>query len=224
MAKVKLLMKGDTVMIKYLSQTRANIDMFMYGNEFKDKRMLLEKLIKLFEKNNIKWVLTCSADLFFQGIVDNFDDFDILISRDSVSSFINVMRELNAEIKPKGDQTCFPSSFFNKYEYVGKLGIDVISEWRIATFDTTYLCEYSPEQVVYVEIDTNVKVPVLPIEAQLLLYGMMVGWQPIRQFKFDLCKEFLEISGIQYPQILKEALENQNLPIRLKKTATELIS
>ena len=73
-------------------------------------------------------------------------------------------------------------------------------------------------------IEGNINVPVVPVEVNLLLYAMMEGWQSKRIFKRNLCMEYLMKNGISYPEILRHALEEQQLPPQIQKLINEIIS
>lgn len=207
----------------YQNQAVANMDVFLEYKDYAMKKEILEKVVHLFEEYDIKWELSCSANLFFRGIVDTFNDFDIIIARESCNKIQKVMESLNARTLEKGDQSCFNSTFFNRY-VVKSVGLDIISEWRVVTFGTSYCYEYSEQELDFIEIgDCNLKVPLIPMEAQFLLYSMMEGWQPQRLYKRTISEKYLKDTGIKYPEILRRASSNDCIPIWLKKLVREII-
>ena len=203
-------------MMNYQAQAYYNADVFDEYEEYSEKKQLLKELINRFRNAGIKWTLTCSSNLFFRGIVDIFNDYDILISKDSVPAFKQVMEDLQAKSLPQGDQSAFNSTWFARYE-VGNVGIDVISEWRIVTFGTTVLFEYTQE-----EIDIEQGLPLIAMERQFLLYAMMEGWQPQRQYKRILCENYLKYC-LRYPGIIKDAVSDPAMPIPIKKRCRMLL-
>lgn len=208
--------------INYQNQAEANVDVFAEFVDYQSKKHVLKELIRAFEEYGVKWALTCSANLFFRGIVDTFTDYDILIATESCEQFKEVMRMLSATTIPRGDQSCFNSTYFNRFK-VEDVGIDVISEWRVVTFGTMYLCELVTDELDYIEVEKN-KIPIIPMEKNFLLYGMMEGWQPQRQFKRRLCEEYLLSVGTKHSEILEKALNYNDFPIWLKKRIRHILS
>ena len=100
---------------------------------------------------------------------------------------------------------------------------DLVGDITVATFNTEYLYSVKNEDLEFVNLNRNINVPLCPVEANLILYGMMEGWQSKRRFKRDICFNYLLNNGVKYPQILEEAVKNYCLPSFLKEVVTSLL-
>ena len=213
--------------IPYLLQAYLNKSAFQNSPKYREKREILEKISKAFEQAGIKWALSCSAALFFRGIVDGFNDFDILLSKDSMEKAKETLRNLgvvlNESTPQKDDYFCSPD--FQQARY-GNVEFDLITDISIKTFGKTYT--YKIEQGLEMNsLDGNYPLPLIPIEAQLVLYGKMEGWESTRLLKRYWCHQYLlEMKKTQkvlrYHEILKDALE-QGMPPTLIEVINSLL-
>ena len=65
----------------YERQSTDNWQDFLGCSDFEDRRNIFFKFIKEFEEQKVEWALGCSSNLFFRGIVDDFNDFDIIVDK-----------------------------------------------------------------------------------------------------------------------------------------------
>lgn len=61
------------------NQAEANKVAFLMESCYQKRRQVIEKLSCVFNEEKIEWALSCSANLFFKGITDDFDDLDIMV-------------------------------------------------------------------------------------------------------------------------------------------------
>lgn len=81
--------------IDYKRQSSSNIFDF-YGNAyFESRRNVLFKIMHELQKQNVNFALGCSANLFFRGIVDDFNDFDIIFEQKYTDKILKIMSELD---------------------------------------------------------------------------------------------------------------------------------
>lgn len=213
----------------YQLQAAYNKAAFLSDSEYREKYEVLKMVSKAFEEAGVIWALSCSSAMFFRGIVDDFNDFDILLWADSenvekakkVLVACGVVLNENTPQKNKH----FASPYYQQAN-AGKVEFDIIADISVKTFGGLYT--YKVEQGVEMNsLDGNICLPLAPIEAQMLLYGMMEGWQAKRRFKRELCYEYLcamkEIQkNLRYKHILEEALE-QKIPTDLKEVVSSLL-
>lgn len=205
----------------YNFQKYANLDALMTAPEYNERRDVLLKMVKVFKRNNVQWALTSSANLFFRGIVDNFSDFDMLFSMDDIEKAEAALEEIGATLIMEDTQKhgYFASGHYRE-GFVGSVHLDIIGDMTLTTFGTQYKYVLKEEHITY-NWDLAVGVPLSPMEADILFYGMMEGWQPKRRLKRRLCYEYIKNSGVIHQEIFEEA-SKQNLPDFLNVVMNEL--
>ena len=193
-------------------------DEWFYGR----RKSVLLKVVDSFKKHNVKWSLLCSSQLFFKGVVDDFNDFDILIEYNSIENMREAMKELGAKSKAQGDQSCFGSSMFERY-VLDDIDLDMVSNYTVTTFGKRYRYSYSEDETEFLK-EQEIIIPLIAMEAQYLLYGMMEGWQPKRRLKRVMIESYLKSEGIKHPQILRKALEEETIPPFLTREVKKMIT
>ena len=195
-------------------QKMANIASFCEDREYLERKLVLKKIATSFEKNNIRWAIVCSLNLYFRGIVDDFNDIDLLVDAEDANLIRNIMLNEIFAIPVEVPDIGFCRSDVIMYFDIGKVRVEIISGFRVLTFGTKYFYEYNSAEVEIVKID-KIKLQLINLEAMYLLYGMMEGWQQKRRYKRLLIQEYLKINGTDFPNILKDALKD-DLPAWLK--------
>lgn len=211
------------MMTKWENQSARNILALLTSDEYTNRKEVLEKVCSTFNKTGIRYALSCSAALFLQGLVDDFHDFDILVHIDDVNKMKETMESIGAKLLPTIQKSAFTSPYYQE-ALLQDEHFDLVGDITVATFNKEYCYPVRVEECQYVSIEGLIDVvPVIPIEASFLLYGMMEGWQSKRVFKRELCKDYLLNNGIAYPDILKNALTGEQLPQKLSDLVKELL-
>lgn len=208
----------------YDYQKEANISSLFEDKEYEERKEALKKLLVEFEKGHIKYALACSFNLFLRGIVDEFHDFDFIVDAQSIPAIKEIMEKLNATLVDTGGNGYCESDQYFHYQ-LGRIDIDIISGFRILTFGTQVYYKYNSKQIEFVKTyeENMLPIPLIPLEALFLLYGMMEGWQPKRKFKRILIAEaLLTDNTLAFPEILEESLE-EALPGWLKRKVREIL-
>lgn len=195
--------------IDYRRQSQANIQDF-WSEDFSIRRKVFFKLTKKLNDNQVNWALGCSSNLFFRGIVDDFNDFDLIVDKNSIEKIGTIMKSLGAKLIATGGNGFCESDIYFHYSLDG-CDIDIISGFRIKTFGTVFYYCYNSKEIEYLDLE-YLQVPLITVEAQLILYAMMEGWQPRRRFKRLLIQSFLEETGITFPKILERSRNQFKLP------------
>lgn len=233
-------------MNKWFMQREANITSFIEDYNYVTKRNFFFKMCKALDNNNIEWNLFCSCSLFFDGITDEFNDFDLLVKKSSFEYTKCVLKDLGLSVKQEEiygmqidkeisqeDDSLLERFFeensnqkFNSNRYANLIGdgvdVDLISGFRVSAMNTKYFYEYNPNLINTIQVgDLSIKI-VAP-EVQFILYAMMECWQPQRRFKRELIEEFLKDNGINKPQILEDSLR-ENIPGWIKKEIRMLLN
>lgn len=192
--------------IDFERQATANLLAFYTNDELSRKKNVILWLIETMSRNNVTFALTGSSAHFFLGMGDDFNDYDVVVERESVDKFIDIfVNELGGKIitGPNGKESFFDSRVFYAGELHG-VEIDILSGFTVTTYNTRYTYDLKADEVEMV----NGHIPVCPVESSLLLYGMMIQWQARRRYKYDMALQYLRQNGVNYPEILKA----QNLP------------
>lgn len=82
--------------------------------------------------------------------------------------------------------------------------------------------EYSEQEIDYILVE-NKKIPLVSMEALYILYSMMEGWQQKRRFKRVLIEEYLLSENVKHGKILKDALEQFQLPGWIKRNIRDIL-
>ena len=205
----------------YDYQAQANIQCLLDDIEYSERKDTLFKIFDDFKKENIRWSLACSTNLFLRGIVDDFHDLDLIVDKNDVAKIMLIMENNNAILKETGGNGYCESDIYRHYQF-GRVDVDIISVFRLVTFGTYFEYAYNSEEIDYISLDGK-KFPLVSMEALYLLYSMMEGWQAKRRYKRVLIEEYLLREEIKYPNILKESL-NANLPGWIKRNVRDILN
>lgn len=215
------------VYTQYELQAAYNKTAFLTSPEYREKLEILRKVSKAFEENGIHWAISCSSALFFRGIVDDFNDYDLLLDVKDVEKAKKVLTSCGVVLDENTPQknTYFDSPYYQQAK-AGNVEFDLIADISVKTFGGLYT--FKVEQGLEMNsLEGNICIPLIPIEAQLVLYGMMEGWQAKRRFKRELCYAYLQAMKnnqcpLRYHGILEEAL-TQRITASLKEVINSLL-
>ena len=209
---------------KWEIQRNANILAFLTDPEYRDRKSILKKLCDALAAEGITWGLAFSSSLFLRGIVDDFNDFDILVKIDDVGNLQNSLTQLGVRLNKQTPQKgVFTSPYYQQARKVG-VEFDLIGDITINTFNTTYCYRVSQPDLEWLTLDGGIYVPVVPMEANIILYGMMEGWQAKRLYKRELCRKFLSSQPqLQHRNVLEQALKDFDLPAFLEEIVRSLL-
>ena len=203
-------------------QAFANKVALLTSSEFSARKEALEKLTEAAPYGSITWALSCSSNLFLRGLTDDFADFDVLIDMKDVEKFKTAFEKMGGRLLDTVQKRCFSSPYYQEAMYKN-IHFDIVGDITVNTYATQYCYQLISEEIDVINLGRNIQVPLCPTEANLLLYGMMEGWQARRRYKRDLCFSYLSKYGLQYPNVLQSAMTEQNLPHHLKKVVSELL-
>lgn len=200
----------------YNGQQVANLLHFYNDPEMTHHKEVLYRIIKAMEAAKVKWALTCSASFFFKGLVDEFHDFDFIVEEGSFEKFVEVFKELGGELNfnQNGKEKFFAPEDKYAWGHLEGVEVDIDCPFSVTTYNTKYSYELLPEHIEYVR-----EIPVIPMEANMMLYGMMIAWQPKRRLKYELAKEYLAVNGVLYPELL----EFPNMPRFIRKDVEKIL-
>jgi len=206
----------------YNYQKEANISCLLDDREYAERKDVFWRIIKEFTNQNIGWGIGCSMNLFLRGIVDEFHDFDLIVEGKDISNIKEIMENIGGKLLETGGNGFCESEMYLHYQ-VGRVDVDIISGFRVKTFETEFIYRFDFREIenciIYEE--TKISIPMIPAEALYVLYCMMEGWQPRRRYKRILIQEYLR-EHMSFRNILENAL-NSDLPNWIKRNLRELL-
>ena len=222
-------------------QKHFNLCKFYLNDEFNVKREELYNIVRLFNLNNIHYNLFCSSSLYFLGITDKFDDYDILVDINDINKARDILLSLgynfrdpkscevhgfsqNEQVfeekdlleKVENKELCKSGDFCSDAYYSFKkenIQIELISGFLV-NLEPSVEPFYQCNYGKNIEIDGQ-KIPVVPLEVQFVLYAMMLMKQEKRRLKTKLLYDYLYEGNIEYLFILEE-YNNRNIPEWIK--------
>ena len=205
----------------YSEQARNNLVCLQEDREYNDRKEIFVQLVKKFNEKNIHWALGCSMNLFCGGIVDDFHDLDLIVDIKDIDKIKAEMRKMGADLIQTGGNGFCESDVYLHYQ-LGRVDIDIISGFRLLTFNTTYYYQYDSSEIDWQEV-MELNVPLISMEALYVLYYMMEGWQPRRKFKRILIEEYFAECQVAHPEVLQKAIIENSLPGQIKLAVKELL-
>lgn len=195
----------------YKEQACSNIYALRSSIEYKRKYDFLCKFTQYCSERRIRWALCCSALIFIKGIWGEFHDFDIIVHPDDIEAMVELLKTIGVEQPILNDQSVYTSIYFNKFK-IESIEMDIISEWGIRSgADFVYQYNFDSDELEFLEVSEKLTIPLIPLEAQYLLYRMMCWFEPNRRIKADFISLYLQSYGLEHPTVFKKAL-TQKLP------------
>ena len=99
------------------------------------KLEVLKKVAKILNDNDITWNLGASCMLYLRGIVEMFDDIDIMVSEEDVLKVESLFSSFESTIKPPNNQ--YKTKRFIEYVIDG-VDIDVMAGFIIVNKGKDY--------------------------------------------------------------------------------------
>ena len=209
----------------YEKQKMANILAFLTDERFEKRRVCLERITRRLYGTGVTWSIAMSCALFFTGIVDDFHDIDILIDINDVKRFETIVESVEGfKIDHNTLQKDSFTSPYYKEAMLGTVHFDLIGDMTVNTFECSYCYKLKREHIECEPLGSGLMFPLAPVEANYLLYGMMVGWQPRRVFKRNLCYEFLKEREVRHRDILEDVNGKGDISEELYMGVQSLIS
>ena len=205
----------------YKDQALNNVVCLFEDIEYCDRKEVFLNLVEQFEKHNVYWAIGCSMNLFIRGVIDDFHDLDIIVDIESIDKIKKIMKEMGALLTETGGNGFCESDVYMHYQ-LGRVDVDIISGFRVVTFGTSYYYPYDSNEVDFVEI-MDMEIPLISLEAMYILYYMMEGWQPRRQFKRKLIEGFFDYEKPKHQEVFKKAISKNELPGQIKWAVKKLM-
>ena len=205
----------------YDYQAQANIQCLLDDTEYTERKEAFYKIFSDFKEAGIRYGIACSMNLFLRGVVDEFHDIDLIVNISDIHKIEEIMKLNNAVLKETGGNGYCESDIYMHFQF-GRVDIDIISGFRLVTFNACYEYHFNQEELDYINIEDNL-IPMISMEALYILYSMMEGWQARRRYKRILIEEYLLREKLNYSNILESSLNSQ-LPGWIKRNIKDILS
>lgn len=207
----------------YKAQAGFNKLALSSNSELAEKYEFLKELTTACSE--VRFALACSTLIFLKGIWGEFNDFDLIVHPDDCVKLINLLYNLGfEETEIKNDQSIYRRNYFGKF-HRGKIEIDLVSEWGIlGGGNSCYQYRYKEDQIEQLQVSKELTIPLMPLEAQFILYRMLSWHQPERKIKADFIHFYFlsENGGIEHPDVFVDALA-QPLPNMVRAEIEEIL-
>lgn len=209
---------------KVIQQSEDNIYAFMIDDYFAERRNVFMEIVKAFEKYHIQWAISCSFSLFLRGLIDDFNDFDLIVNQDHIQNLPLALDEVSAKLISEGSNGYCNSDMYMHCK-IGNCDIDIICGFRINTFGTSYYSTYTASELDHLNSEYLPNINLIPLETLFIQYAMMEGWQRRRRYKKELIYNFLMLQKPKHKHILERALTaSPELPPWIIQRINELFS
>ncbi len=104
--------------------------------DVKYKLAVLSKIATVFNENNVLWAVGASTLLYIKGIVDNFNDIDLMIDEKDVDKVTRLLLKLG-ELKENETSKLYKSKAFLEF-CVDNVDVDVIAGFIIVNENTEH--------------------------------------------------------------------------------------
>lgn len=131
-------------------------------------RMIAERL----DRAEVTWSLGASMLLYFEGIVSDFHDIDIMVTIDDAAKAELVMTALGAKPLPPNPDEKYKTKLFLEY-CLRDVEIDIMAGFMIQRGGVVYDCSLKPDQIVEYFDLSGVKIPFQSVELWLKYYELM---------------------------------------------------
>lgn len=167
-------------------------------------------------KINIKWALGGSLVLYFNKILDNPRDIDILVNYEE-SNKVNDILYNYGECREIDRKEPYKTKNFCNYK-INNTEVDIIGGFKIGHERGVYSYILDEEAISqYISIN-DIQVPLSSIEDWYILYQLIPG----REKKVNIIEEYFNNNGVSNPKLIKRALD-QPLPKSVIRKCLKLL-
>ena len=136
-----------------------------------DKLKVLKKIAIRFNQEKISWAMGASVLLFFNGIIDEFHDLDIMIDDNDAIKAKQIMDELGKHT-PSPNNKNYKTKHFLEY-VVDKVEVDVMGGFIIVKDGIDYDCSLDTNQIVSNYELQGVSIPLYSVSEWRRFYDLM---------------------------------------------------
>ena len=152
-----------------------------------EKLTLLAKIAKTFEDKGIHYAIGASCMLYLRGIVDDFNDLDIMTTVKDSEKAAAILLEMGEEIRVISNKG-FASRHFHRFVVDG-IRVDLLGDFIIVNNGAQYDVSYKKLSSEYATVKgTRVIIDELP--AWAMIYDLMGRYEKARIIREYLEKNF----------------------------------
>lgn len=188
-------------MANYSNQMRENVQKLLTTEKFSGQKMALSKTVENLEKEKIPYAIAGEAELYLQGLIDNFYSIDVLVEKGNLPKIVDLMNNRIGGIYLTGNEVSV--SF-----QMGCVEVKFITRISFISFETSFDYELANVYEDKILVDDHV-ISVLPLEILYVIYLLMGESNIAEIVKDELHDSFL-------PDIFREILQKNNLPKEVK--------
>lgn len=188
-------------MANYSSQMRENVQKLLTTEKFSGQKMALSKTVENLEKEKIPYAIAGEAELYLQGLIDNFYSIDVLVEKGNLPKIVDLMNNRIGGIYLTGNEVSV--SF-----QMGCVEVKFITRISFISFEASFDYELANVYEDKIFVDDHV-ISVLPLEILYVIYLLMGESNIAEIVKDELQDSFL-------PDIFREILQKNNLPKEVK--------
>lgn len=188
-------------MANYSNQMRENVQKLLTTEKFSGQKMALSKTVENLEKEKIPYAIAGEAELYLQGLIDNFYSIDVLVEKGNLPKIVDLMNNRIGGIYLTGNEVSV--SF-----QMGCVEVKFITRISFISFEASFDYELANLYEDKIFVDDHV-ISVLPLEILYVIYLLMGESNIAEIVKDELHDSFL-------PDIFREILQKNNLPKEVK--------
>ena len=138
---------------------------------------VLAKAAQALNKAGVVWGVGASALLYLLGLVDTYNDIDLIVAAEHETAARLALEGLGAQAQPPAPPSAtYETGSFVEYQLDG-VDFDLLCDFTIRRKDATYRYPFGRERVAeWVDVQ-GVRAPLCPLEDWYVLYLLMPGRQ-----------------------------------------------
>lgn len=154
------------------------------NSELEHKLHTLVKIARIFNEKGYTWAIGGSCMMYLHGIVDSFQDIDIMVSMADAESSKQELLKLG--LLEKSTPGIYATKHF--YEFViDNVDIDVMAGFAIIKDNVPYDCSFVKENIDMIKVIDGVDIPLESLEKWAIYYHLMG-----RDNKANLIKTYMK--------------------------------
>ena len=154
-------------------------------NTIEYKLTILAKIAKEFAKQKITWALGASGMLFIRGVVNNFNDLDLIIAKEDEKKALSILRKLGTENKLTSKIEYCSEGFYNFL--IEQIEADVIVNFGIISHHQKHIFPLVASAIDYSYSVYDTIIPLQTLTEWSYYYHLMG-----RDYKTKLINNYLQ--------------------------------
>lgn len=190
-----------------------------YNDEFISKLIVLKKIGKTLNNLNIVWGLSSSLVLNNYNLADEFNDIDIMVTKNDLPTLDMVLSKLGKVLSKSDNEIegIYHTKHFYRYNIDG-IYVEVMAELNIENNSGIYRPDFDLNTLQNFMLIDDIKLPLVAIEQWFIFYYLI----PQKKYKSKLIKDYFKKNKSKRKDLLKKALKKE-IPNDLKEEINYII-